>query len=301
MRVADWRSEFSVIREPVTLRNILLATDFSESSARALDHALGIASRYEAQLYLFHCIDPAPYSLADPEVVWKTRDDAQRDLEDLVLDLHPQHRAGNLDVKVLVQVGDITAFLQQAVKDLELGLIIVGTHGRTGWKKIALGSVAEVVMDEVSCPVLSVSPHAYRTRTKEYGPANILLVSEASMRSRVAESYAFSLARKYNSRLSILDVLQSKPGHVIAQVSQLKLSDAGKPGAPDTELTNSLILSPDIGSESDIVLQVADRGAADLIVLAVSETHRFTDRVFSTNSYRVVSNAPCPVLTVRAR
>src|SRR5262244_4423261 len=42
-------------------RNILLATDFSECSAGALDYALGIASRYESQLCLFHCIDPAPY------------------------------------------------------------------------------------------------------------------------------------------------------------------------------------------------------------------------------------------------
>ena len=301
MRVADWHSAFSLIPEPVTLRNILLATDFSEPSARALDYALGIASRYEAQLHLFHCIDPAPYSLADPEVVWKTRDDAQRDLEDLVLELHRQHRARNLDVRVLVEVGDITTFLPRSVKDLELSLIVVGTHGRTGWKKIALGSVAEIVMDEVSCPVLSVSPSAYRTRLQEYGPANILLVSEASMRSRVAESYAFSLARKHNSRLSIVDVLEGKTGRVIAHVSQLKLSDAGQSSVPDTNLTNSLILSPDIGSESDLVLQVADRCGADLIVAAVSETHRFTDRVLSTNAYRVVSSAPCPVLTVRAR
>jgi nucleotide-binding universal stress UspA family protein len=301
MRTADWRSELSVIPEPMTLRNILLATDFSESSARALDYALGIASRYEAQLYVFHCIDPAPYSLADPEVIWKTRDDAQRELEDLVLGLHRQRRARNLDVKVVIEVGKIIPFLSQAVKTLELGLIVVGTHGRTGWKKIALGSVAEIVIDEVSCPVVSVAPSAYRTRTQEYGLANILLVTEASMRSRLAESYAFSLARKYNSRLSVVDVLEGKAGRVIAQVSQLKLSDAGSPDVSNTELTNSLVLPPDIGNQSDLVLQVADRTGADLIVLAVSETYRFTDRVFSTNSYRVVSSAPCPVLTVRAR
>src|SRR5262249_26957857 len=96
MGITDRLSELSLAgTNQVTLRNILLATDFSQCSARALDYAVGIASRYESQLYLFHCIDPAPYSLADPDVVWQTRDDIRRQLENLVLDLHREGRGRN--------------------------------------------------------------------------------------------------------------------------------------------------------------------------------------------------------------
>src|SRR5690242_2141831 len=206
----------SVVPDQVVVRNILVASDFSECSAHAIDCALGIAGRYESQLHLFHCIDPAPYSLADPDVVWKTRDDAQRELERAVFDLHRQGRAKNVEIHVAVEVGDLSTILSQAVKDLDLDLVVVGTHGRTGWRKLVLGSVAEIVIGGVSCPVLSVGPSANRTRMKDFGPENILFVSGATAHSQRAESYVFSLTRKYGSRLTVVDVLENRSGRVLA-------------------------------------------------------------------------------------
>src|SRR5215471_17486500 len=84
------------VPEPLTLRNILLATDFSEFSRRALDYALGIASRYESRLHLFHCIDPTPYSFTDPGEVQLARDDARSELKQLASDLGRQDRAHNV-------------------------------------------------------------------------------------------------------------------------------------------------------------------------------------------------------------
>jgi len=302
MGIADRLAELSSAgTNQVIVGNVLLATDFSECSARALDYAVGIASRYESELYLLHCINPAPYTLADPDVVWKTRDDIQRQLENLVLDLHRESRGRNIEINVVTDVGEVSSFLPQAVKDLNLGLIVVGTHGRTGWRKMVLGSVAEIVMDEVSCPVLSVGPSAHRTRIQEFGPESILLVSEASVRSNLAESYAFSLACKYGAGLTVVDILESQFGRVRAQVSQLKVCREGTAASiPETEPESRFQVVPDLGTESDLILQVAERTAADLIVLAVPETHRFTNRFASTNSYRVVSGASCPVLTVHA-
>ena len=300
-RVSGVQHCSSVVTNRVELRSILLATDFSEFSARALDYAVGIASRYESQLYLYHCIDPAPYSLAEPDVVWKTRDDIKCQLEHAVLDFHRQGLTRNIEVKVVAEVGDVTTFLPQAVKDLDPSLVVVGTHGRNGWQKMVLGSVAEIVMDQVSCPVLSVGPSAHRKRIQAFGPENILLVSEASMRSQLAESYALSLAHKYGSRLTVVDVLKNRSGRDLAQVSQAKCCDTEQTDVvPDRELPHFAQSSPEVGSQSDFVLQVADRTQADLIVLTVSNSHRFTDRFVSTNSYRVVSGAPCPVLTVHA-
>ena len=67
----------SVTADQMTVRNILMATDFSECSERALSYALGIASRYESRLHLFHCIDPTPYNLVEPDAVQTARDDAR--------------------------------------------------------------------------------------------------------------------------------------------------------------------------------------------------------------------------------
>jgi nucleotide-binding universal stress UspA family protein len=286
--------------DQMTVRNILMATDFSECSERALRYALGIASRYESRLHLFHCIDPTPYNLVEPDAVQTARDDARRELERLASDLR-RGSAKNVEVKVLAEAGDLAVILQQVVKDLDLGPIVVGTHGRTGWRKLVLGSAAEIVMDQVSCPVLSVGPSANRTRIQEFGPKNILLAREASASSQLAESYASSLARKYGSRLTVVDVLENRSGRVVAQVSQLEWCEAEQGNTIlDRTRTISSQLPTEVGMQSDLILQVADQTAADLMVLSVP-AHRFAGRFLSTNLYRVVCGAPCPVLTVHAR
>jgi len=289
-----------VIPNQVVLRNILLATDFSQYSVRAFNYALGIASRYKSHLHLFHCIDPAPYSLADPDVVWKTHDDIRSNLEQLVREFRNQGRSKDVEVSVTVEVGEIGEILPRTVKDLDLDLIVVGTHGRTGWEKLVLGSVTEKVIDLASCPVLSVGPSANRTRIEEFGPENILLVRETSAHSQRAESYAFSLTRKYSSRLTVVDVVENRSGRVVAQLSELKRCETDLGNNPrDRLVPGDLQLPTEIGTESELILEVAGHTSADLIVFSVPEHHRFTDRFISNNSYRVVCSAPCPVLTVR--
>lgn len=285
--------------DPVVVRNILVGTDFSESSTRALDYAFAVASRYESRLHLFHCIDPRWYSLADPDVVWKTRDDLQYELEQLASNLRRQDRARNFEINVVVEVGNFATVSPQVAQSLHPDLIIVGTHGRTGWRKTLLGSVAETVIDHATCPVLTVGSSAVRMRTQVPGPESILLVNDPSAPSELARSFAFSLTCKYGSRLSIVDIIENRSGRILANVSQLKVCDTdAKETIPDQKPIES---QTEIGSQSDLILQAADQNAADLIVLPVPHSHRFTDRFVSTDSYRVVCGAPCPVLTVRAR
>jgi nucleotide-binding universal stress UspA family protein len=306
MHSARWPSEapqeMSVAHDHLFVRNILLATDFSQCSAHALDYALGIAGHYESQLHLFHCIDPVLYNVIAPDALWKTVDDTRSELEQVVSHLRHQGRTNGFDVKVVVEVGDVSQVLPDIAKDLKTDLIVVGTHGRTGWRKMLLGSVAETVIDQAYCPVLSVGASAVRTRIKGDGPENILLVSAAARRSQLAESYALSLARKYLSRLTIIDVLENRSGRVDARVSEIECCETDMGDTiPDKGLIRPEQLPVEIGTESSLILQVANRTAADLVLLAVPQDHKFTDRFVSTDSYRVVCGAPCPVLTVRAR
>ena len=287
--------------DALTLRNILLATDFSVCSARALGYALGIAARYGAQLHVLHCIDPAPYNLVTPDAVETAYEAAWRDMHRLESDLRDSGLTKNVEVKFRVEAAAVPAILPEIVRDLDLGLIVVGTHGRTGWRKVVLGSVAEIVVDHASCPVLTVGPSTDRNRLEQFGPESILFASDPSTRSRLAESYAFSLAQKYNSRLTVADVLEDQAGRVLAEVSRFEWPESTLSDATlEREPPKLPQLPTEMGTRSDLILRVADIAAADLIVLAVPAAHRFTNRFLSTNSYRVVCGAPCPVLTVRA-
>jgi hypothetical protein len=102
--------------DPIAIRNILLATDFSDCSKRALAYALGIASRYASRLHLFYCIDPTPYNLIDPSPIQTTCDDARRELEQLVADLRRQGHTRDVKINPLVAAGDVISLLTDAVK-----------------------------------------------------------------------------------------------------------------------------------------------------------------------------------------
>lgn len=287
--------------DALTLRNILLATDFSESSTRALNYALGIAARYAATLHLFHCIDPTPYNMGAPDAVQTACEAAWCDMQRLDSDLRSSGRGKNVDVKLHVEAAKLPTILPEIVRDLDLGLIVVGTHGRRGWKKLALGSVAEIIVDHASCPVLVVGPYTDRNRLEQFGPESILLASDPLVRSKLAESYALSLAGKYNSRLTVAHVLEDHAGRVLARVSQFEWRDSElRDTTPGRNLTNLTQSTTEIGTQSDLILRVAEGAAADLIVLTVPAAHRFTNRFLSTNSYQVLCGAACPVLAVRA-
>jgi nucleotide-binding universal stress UspA family protein len=292
----------SLADDPLTLRNIMLATDFSQYSARAFSYALGIAARYTATLHLFHCIDPTPYNMVAPDAVQTACEAAWRDMHRLESDLRSSGLAKDVEVKLRVEAADMPTVLPEIVRDLDLGLIVVGTHGRTGWRKVVLGSVAEIVVDHSPCPVLTVGPSTDRNRLEQFGPESILFANYPSALSKLAESYALSLARKYHSRLTVADVLEDLTGRLLAEVSRFEWSESA---LRDTTLEREPAKLPqlptEIGTESDLILRVADDAAADLIVLTVPAAHRFTNRFLSTTSYRVVCGAPCPVLTVRAR
>ncbi len=96
-------------------------------------------------------------------------------------------------------------------------------------------------------------------------------------------------------------MLEDHAGRILAEVSRFEWSESAlRDTTLDIEPAKPPQLPTEIGTESDLILQVADDAAADLIVLTVPAAHRFADRFLSTNSYRVVCGAPCPVLTVRA-
>src|SRR5277367_1130439 len=291
----------SVTDDPLTLRNILLGTDFSQYSARALSYALGIAARYAATLHLFHCIDPTPYNMVGPDAVQAACEAAWRDMHSLESDLRSRDLAKDVEIKLRVETAELPTVLPEVARDLDLGLIVLGTHGRTGWRKMVLGSVTEIVVDQAPCPVLTVGPSTDRNRLEQFGPESILFASDPSARSKLAESYALSLARKYDARLTVADVIEDHAGRVLAKVSRVEWS---KPALRDAALDRKPAELPqlpsEIGTESDLILQVADEAAADLIVLTVPAAHTFTNRFQSTNSYRMVCGASCPVLTVRA-
>jgi len=137
-------------------KQVLWATDWSLPAECALDEAIALARRHGAQLLLLHVSEPPiPPGLATAD--W----DAEQSAEAAVCfgalcERHP----GAGGARRLISRGDAAAEIVRVSRLEGADLIVMGTHGRTGWKRSAVGSVAQEVVRLVPCPVLLVPPDA---------------------------------------------------------------------------------------------------------------------------------------------
>ena len=141
----------------VALKNILFATDFSDSFFAALPHVAAIARHYEATVYLAHVILTKTYPRVSPEAVPYVFEDTTRNAEEQLKGI--SKRLEGMPVKFLLAHGEVTDTLTEMIKQHDIDLVVVGTHGRRGVKRFFLGSVAEEVFRNSPCPVLTVGPH----------------------------------------------------------------------------------------------------------------------------------------------
>ena len=143
------------------IKKILCPTDFSENSEHALKYALALATLSQADLQLFHVVEPITYPqsteffepvLDEVELMMKMETAFQQQLEDQVTTLKAQYPK----IKGKLVTGNTFLEIIQAARDDDVDMIVMGTHGRTGLAHVLIGSVAERVVREAPCPVLTV-------------------------------------------------------------------------------------------------------------------------------------------------
>lgn len=139
-----------------TLQRILVATDFSEHSDKAVRYGAAMAKKLEAELHLLHVVQPTPV-MYEEGMYFPT--DADEQLEAAAQQqLQTLEVAGSEGVAIVRQVVRGAPFVEilRYAKDQSVNLIVVGTHGRGAIAHILLGSVAERVVRKAACPVLVV-------------------------------------------------------------------------------------------------------------------------------------------------
>lgn len=143
----------------VEWKRILCPVDFSETSRVAMETAIELASRFDAELLLVHAYPIPGYTFPDGSAVASSRmlqdlsDEAARHLEEWrVLAV----KAGARRVTVETAVGDPAGEIVRIAQDRKSELVVMGTHGRTGIEHALMGSIAERVVRRAKCPVLTV-------------------------------------------------------------------------------------------------------------------------------------------------
>jgi len=157
--MATAQIEAKAKRPPQTLhlKKILVPLDFSPLSKRAFKYAVKFAQEFGAGLTLIHIVKPTSPSFADlatvPAISKEELEIAEENLRELVASARA---AGVSAARSTFRVGLAAHEIVEAAKELDVDLIVIATHGYTGWKHFAIGSTAESVVRAARCPVLVV-------------------------------------------------------------------------------------------------------------------------------------------------
>ena len=304
----------------IEIRRILCPVDFSEFSRHALDHAVAVARRYGSTVTVLNVCPPVPATPllpgAPPVPITVA---APADLDALLVSLKRFADAETgtaVPMQVEIGQGNPAREILDHARTLPSDLIVMGTHGRSGFDRLVLGSVTEKVIRRAPCPVLTVPPLVENTAES---PAQlfsrILCAVDFSDASLRALEYAFSLAAGVQgARMTLMHVVEVMPAPTAsepARDAEGRALDAYVAAAAEARTRRLEQLVPDsvrahstveqvlaIGRAHLEILRIATERQTDVIVLG---THGFTisQLLFGSTAQQVTRQATCPVLTVR--
>jgi nucleotide-binding universal stress UspA family protein len=191
----------------LTFNNILLPTDFTCASFTALAYARAIAKDYGSRIFVTHAVTPNPSVFFPMEPVPLDLDadwtDAQAELDKFLRSEPPKDTVQ----EGILERGQLWNVLDDVIHRHAIDLIVVGSHGKHGLKKLVLGSGAEHIFRQARCPVLTVGPKVPQPSDDVAAFKHILFATDFSAGSLGALPYALSLAEENQASLTLLHVV----------------------------------------------------------------------------------------------
>lgn len=284
--------------ERIKIENILYPTDFSRQSEAALPFVLSLARRYGSAVFPAHIISlPAFSSFPPTQALQSIAAQALREAQEAMRRLEP-HWEG-IPHEQLLRRGNVWQQLTELIDEKKIDLVVTGTHGRTGVSKVLMGSTAESIFRQASCPVLTVGPNVCGEAAALADIRTILCPIDFGAESRAAVPYAISLAAENDARLYLLHVTEDP----VAKATETLLKDRLlRLVPPEAQLSSAPTAYVNSGVASQRILELVEELALDALVLGVKATPGFagaSTHLGMATAYKVVTSALCPVLTVR--
>ena len=284
-------------------KSILLATDFSPASNKALEYAASLARRYGSAIYLTHVITRDGYPLVSPDYAAFSLEKMHAEARQGFREILKSGQMIELPYKILIQEGNLWPSIEELIKTYNIDLLVVGTRGVGAVEKVLIGSGAEEIFRKARVPVLTVGPSATKEPLYEIEFKNILFATDFGRSSKREAEYAVSLAQEHCSRLRLLHVLPHPEAYgkdVLAVEKENDMAQLRELVATGGELHCKLDFEVAVGEPVHQILRIAEETKADLIIMGAKARGSFAGNVPHTKAYRIVCGARCPVLTVRS-
>jgi nucleotide-binding universal stress UspA family protein len=282
-----------VIVPSTTFFEVLLASDFSEESDRALTYAKSIIRGSGGELLLVHVAQLAPV-LALPEGVWIDDSVRIRAEEQEAEEAAAALRAQGIRVKAFCPFGSVGQRIAQTAEVHHADLVIIGTHGRRGLNRLIFGSYAEETAGYLETPLLIVGPRAPLATQAVWRPARILCsISLAAGDARLV-AFAYSLAKKHGASFEIVGSATNLGAQGDSQWLELResvwnlLHNHGPNALP-------LHIAPLPEPKAKSLTEAAITRGADVLVIGDESREWLT--LHEGALPELLADVPCPIIT----
>jgi nucleotide-binding universal stress UspA family protein len=292
-------------------RHLLCPVDFSESSRRALEWSARFSKSVGAALSVLHVVDTELLSIGNLVAVPNAFDELRKRAEEAVAELKRTVDLNHATVEIVPGIPEDV--LVDTANRGSVDLVVMGTHGLSGFQKFLLGSVTEKVLHRVKVPLLAISPNVEGARAELREPRTILMAIDFGPETQAVVRHGTWLAEHYRAKLIAFHVVR---------VPYVVLNESSFEPVTRMEvekLTDSLVskrredleaLLPSSTGEKEGVVKVGglpfdslrdfvSERSVDLLILGAGGHGDAGIRWLGSTCHKMVRLAPCPVLVVR--
>ena len=286
--------------EIFNIKKILVPVDFSETSLKALDHAVAIAKLNEADITLINVVENT-YSYAPSTDYTALTFSNLESFEKSVVKQSKEHllkltqrikKKDGVNILGIVSTGPVKDEILDAAESMKADLIIMGTHGVRGFKEFITGSNTFRVVNEAKCPVLSI-----RKKAETPGFKKILLPFRDKPHSREKVDYAIRMAELFGAKILVLGIDTDDDE---AQFKKIELEAAQIKRIVEKHGIQCSVKVKSSPYLAEKILKYAKKNHADLVVI-MSDLDKVQISEFFMGPFaqQMVNHSPIPVLSIR--
>jgi nucleotide-binding universal stress UspA family protein len=287
-------------RVSVSVKNILLATDFSSASDKAASYARALARRYSSAVEIAHVFDPSVVTSYPEAIIGLPANERRRIGNENLERLHHDFTASRIVAKTVSIEGHRPfASLLKVAREHRVDLIVAGTHSKPQGERLILGSTAEQLIRNAKCPVLTVGPKA-KVADIPLTFQNVVYATDFSAEAAKAAIYALSFAEDSGANLYFCYVLSdrtdaSRTGETLDQAFLSALRKMVPECSYDWCNPEFVV---EHGKAIEAILELAARVNADLIVLGARKASFWLSNIEHGLTPILLAQATCPIMTV---
>lgn len=269
---------------------IVVPTDFSESAYVAIDHAVDLAKKFEAEITLIHVLETGAYQgIFSPskKTEYSELEETQTKLQE---DAHKLETDTGISVSQEVVRGRIHEEIVRLGEEHKADLIVMGTHGSSGWEEFFVGSNAFKVVTQSSVPILTIQDQATSPDC-----TSIILPLDTTAETRQKVPYAAAMAKKFGAAVHMAALISDDTKEVRHdfEIKNNHIKEYFE--REGVEYTESTLVGSNLAT---MTMNFAESKKGNLIVMMTEQESNLTGFLMGPFAQQIVNHSKIPVLSI---